>query len=86
MTQLSELAARVEALGPKASNSLDVQIEVALFKPNTLYSAIRTNAAGTKVIYTDAAGHEVTYWAEDWTHPRRRISTAAALRAQGGGQ
>lgn len=62
-----------------SNNALDVLIEVALFQPGTAYTAARPNAAGTKVIYTDRAGNEVTFWAEDWTTHRRRKSTIEAL-------
>lgn len=74
--ELLELAERCEVSG--YDNSLDVQIEVAMFKPNTVYAHCRANAAGTKVIYTDHVGNEVTCWAEEWTC---RPNTASRLRA-----
>jgi hypothetical protein len=81
MTDLVELAKRVEA-AKHTVNTLDVQVEIALFKPGTAYKAIRANNAGTKVIYTDAAGNDVTCWADDWTlGTARRKATAAAIRA-----
>jgi len=60
-------------------NYLDVRIEVALFKPDTCYTDVRANAAGTKVIYTDRMGKEVTHWAPDWT--MRPKATASCLKA-----
>ena len=79
--QLLALALRVEQ-ATAADNGLDVEAEIALFRPNSVYAAVRANAAGTKVIYTDRAGNDVTCWAEDWTMEPRRASTAAALRAR----
>jgi hypothetical protein len=82
MSALHELAARVEALPPGGENALDVLCEVALFTPSTAMKAVRANNAGTKVVYTDAAGNDVTCWAMDWTANDRRHVTAAALRAR----
>jgi len=87
---MTETSAREIAVGlinslegvSRSHNELDVQIECLLFKPGTCFKAIRPNAAGTKVIYTDRAGNNVTCWAEDWTHnPARRRDTANRLRA-----
>ncbi len=78
--ELMRLAEACEGAG--VDNRLDVAVEVALFKPNRVYSAVRTNSAGTKLIYTDAAGNQVTCWAEDWTASHRRQGTIAALRAR----
>ena len=77
------LADRIEALGKYGDNSLDVLVEIALFIPNNVYSGIRANSAGTKVIYTDKAGNEVTCWAQDWTPTKVRQATIKALRARG---
>jgi len=79
MTSLESLAAQVEA-ADELDNSLDVLVEIALFKPGGVYSSCRSNAAGTKVIYTDPRGRDVTCWAQDWT--KDRLTTAAALRAR----
>ena len=79
---LRALADRVERLTGPANNTLDVEIEVALYRPGSVYSAVRANAAGTKVIYTDKAGNSVTCWADEWTGLVRRAATAAALRAR----
>lgn len=78
--ELEALAGRVEQ-ATRCDNWLDVECEIALFRPNSVYSAIRANSAGTKVIYTDRAGNQVTCWPEDWTLGKRREPTAAALRA-----
>lgn len=81
---LLALAERVEQT-EQADNALDVLVEIALFRPNSVYKSIRTNSAGTKVIYTDQAGNDVTCWAEGWTISNdERTATAAALRAKGG--
>lgn len=79
---LIALAERVEKLDTRGDNSLDVKVEIALFMPGSAYTAVRSNNAGTKVIYTDRAGNDVTCWAEDWTIQARRQSTDAALRAR----
>ena len=75
---LPDLIARVES-APREDNSLDVLCEVALFKPSSVFTAIRANAAGTKVIYTDRAGNQVTCWAEPWSV---RKETPALLAAR----
>lgn len=77
-TDLPDLIARVEA-APREDNSLDVLCEVALFKPDSVFTAIRANAAGTKVIYTDRVGNQVTCWAEPWS---TRKETPALLAAR----
>ena len=76
------IAERIEALGPRGDNSLDVLVEIARFIPNNVYTGIRANDAGTTVIYTDQAGNEVTCWAQDWTTARNRQATLEALRTQ----
>lgn len=76
---MTELIERLEAA--ESSNALDVLCEVALFRPGTCFTKIRPNTAGTKVIYTDKAGHNMTCWAEPWSEPPRRAATIAALKA-----
>ena len=83
MTTPNELADRIDALGKYGDNALDVLVEIALFIPNKVYSGIRANSAGTKVIYTDPAMNEVTCWAQDWTTAKSRAGTIKALRAKG---
>lgn len=79
---LNELADAVER-ARRSDNFLDVKVEIALFKPGRVFSAVRANNAGTKVIYTDPAGNDVTCWAQDWTYnPALRASAAARLRAR----
>lgn len=82
MTQMDELIARVKRLHARGDNSLDVAVECALFRPGAAFKAIRPNAAETKVIYTDAAGNDVTCWADDWTILARREGTLTALRSR----
>ena len=79
--ELNALAERVDGLRGKPDNSIDVLCEVALFSPGSTYTAIRANDRGTKVIYTDKAGNDVTCWAMEWTARDRQALTAAALRA-----
>jgi len=82
MGDLRELIERVEKLeGP--DNGVDVDVEIALFRPNRHASAIRSNSAGTKVIYTEADGREVTCWSRDYTLDKStRDATVATLRAK----
>lgn len=63
---LLSLAGRVEA--GERSNELDVLIEVAVFRPCDSWASVRSNAAGTKVIYTDTKGVDKTHWAANWSH------------------
>lgn len=77
---MSYLIERLEALSEQ-SNEIDVLVEIALFEPNTFDKAIRSNIAGTKVIYTSQSGAERTHLAQDWSHPLTKDITIAALRA-----
>ena len=79
MGDLLKLAERCEQATGR-DNSTDVLLEVALFQPCDIWKRCRANAAGTKVIYTDALGDNTTCWARDWTADRP--SAAAALRAR----
>jgi hypothetical protein len=76
-----ELAERVGAC-TTSDNSLDVLVEIALFKPNKHYASVRANSAETKLIYVDHDGREQTCWSGDWTMADRREATIAALRAR----
>lgn len=78
---MDDLVKRLEALDDRGDNDLDVLCEVAFFKPGTRFTSIRANNAGTKVIYTNKAGNDVTCWAESWSELPSRASTIAALRA-----
>lgn len=78
--EVLRLARELMALEVLGDNALDVQVEVALFKPGKVYTACRPNAAGSKVIYTGVLGNEVTCWADDWTSAERRSSTLTRLR------
>jgi hypothetical protein len=81
MNPLLELADRVEA-AKNTNNLLDVECEIALFKPDDCETAIRANAAGTKVILSIRGGRDRTVWARDYTlTPAARSRTAASLRA-----
>jgi len=64
-------------------NTLDVQVEIALFRPDEINASIRANDAGTKVIYTAHDGYEGTFWSRDWTlGEASRRETVARLRAR----
>lgn len=77
MSVVSRLIRKVEA--GERSNDLDIEIEIALFKPDANYLSVRPNSAGTKLIYTKAKGKPETCCAGDWT--MSPMSTLAALRS-----
>ena len=77
--QNTGLVERIEALTHQ-DNRLDVLCEVALFEPDTCFIACRPNNAGTKVVYQDWAGNDVTCWAQSWTADNRRAATIEAIR------
>jgi len=80
--ELLALAAKVDAC-TAADNALDVLVDCALFEPGRFAKAIRPNAAGTKIIVTDARGGELTYHAWDWTMDKEsRTEAAASLRSR----
>lgn len=67
----------------RPDNGIDVLIEIALFEPTIIYTAIRANSAGTKVIYTKKSGDEETYWPKDYTiTPESRAKYIDRLRAK----
>lgn len=85
---LTELRGRLAgAKGP--SNSLDIEIEVALFQPDLRHSSARSNQAGTKIVYTrrDGSGTD-TFWAADYTldadSRKKALALIDALLASGG--
>lgn len=83
MTNRSKLLALAEAVerATHCVNKLDVQVEIALFRPDETNASIRANDAGTKVIYSGHDGREGTFWSQDWTlGEASRRKTAAALR------
>lgn len=61
------------------SNALDIEIEIALFEPDRRYASVKTNAAGTKLIYTTHDGKPETFWAPDHTLNSARRNAAIAL-------
>jgi hypothetical protein len=82
MPDIQSLIERVEA--GERSNALDVTIEIALFRPDRFYRAVRPNAARTKLIYTSVNGHDSTHRAMDWTLEPKRTLSALRSRAQQG--
>jgi hypothetical protein len=80
MSTLLELAERCET-GAGSDNGLDVLVEVALFKPDEWFVSVRSNHAGTKVIYTGASGSDHTHWPPNWTADRARAANALRARA-----
>jgi len=77
LTQLQERLARTR--GP--DNSVDIEIDVALFEPDEHHSAVRANSAGTKLVYAKRGGGTDTFWARDWTLTQASRNEAAALLA-----
>lgn len=77
--ELSGLVERVRGL-KDASNALDIEIEIALFKPDERYVSVRLNHAKTKLVYTTRDGRTETFWAFDWTLTAgRRADTLSFL-------
>lgn len=62
---LANLLARLE--NGERGNAIDVDIEIALFEPDTLWKKCRANSAKTKVIYTRFGKKESTHWAYHWS-------------------
>ena len=77
--QQADLLRELET-GTGTDNALDVRIEIALFEPDETWGAVRSNSAGTKVIYTRHDGTEKTFWAAEWTLDRK--NTAAIMKAK----
>lgn len=78
--QLEGLLERVKA-ARGYSNQLDIEIELALFRPDYLYKAARANAAHTKIVYTRHDGDTDTFWAPDWTISQANRNEAVRLLA-----
>lgn len=85
MTRAEELLALAErvATAKGLDNATDVEVEVALFEPDSDWVSIRANDAGTKTICTATDGSERTFWARDFTiSAGNRREAATALRAK----
>lgn len=66
MTDLSDLIERVRAAtGP--DNALDIDIDIALFTPDSQHVSVRPNAHGTKCVYQRHDGGTDTFWSSDHT-------------------
>lgn len=76
--ELSGLIERVRGL-KDASNALDIEIELALFKPDGRHASVRPNHAKTKLVYTTHDGQTETFWASDWTLTAGHRADALAL-------
>lgn len=66
MTDLAELLERVNRLR-SYSNDIDIDIDIALFEPDSQYRSVKPNAAKTKLVFTLADGTTRTHWADDHT-------------------
>ena len=78
---IEELVGRVEA-ATGCDNALDIEIEIALFRPDALHKSVRANAAGTKLVFTRHDGSTNTHWAFDHTlSPTTRKAAIQALRS-----
>lgn len=77
MSVATRLIRKLEA--NERGNDLDIEIEIALFKPDADYVSVRPNSAGTKLIYTKADGTQETVWARDWS--LRPATSIGALRS-----
>jgi hypothetical protein len=78
---MSDLASLLENVrsAKAGSNALDMEIEIALFKPDGLHTSVRQNAAGTKLVYTRQDGGTDTHWAADHTLNAATRERAIAL-------
>lgn len=78
MTGIDELIERVRK-SRSTSNALDIEIDVALFKPDSEYVSVAPNSAGTKLVFRLADGTTRTHWAEDHTLTGESRDRAIAL-------
>jgi hypothetical protein len=78
MSDLASLLEKVQS-AKAGSNVLDMEIEIALFKPDRLHISVRQNAAGTKLVYTRQDGGTDTHWASDHTLNNATRERAIAL-------
>lgn len=78
MSDLASLLEKVRS-AKAGSNVLDMEIEIALFKPDGLHTSVRPNAAGTKLVYTRQDGGTDTHWAADHTLNAATRERAIAL-------
>lgn len=62
-----------------SDNAIDMDIEIALFRPDGKYASVRKNTAGTKLIYMRTDGRSETFLAWDWS--MHKDSARAALEA-----
>lgn len=76
--ELASLIKRVKA-AKGGSNALDMEIEIAVFKPDGLHTSARANAAGTKLVYERKDGGTDTHWAGDYTLNAASREHAVAL-------
>lgn len=79
MTGVAEIIEKLER--GEGGNALDMLVEIALFQPDETWASVRPNHAGTKLIYTQTNGQEVTCLALDWCQ-FRRSEAIARLRAR----
>ena len=79
--EIIALAERVDAQ-TGCNNRLDVQVALALFKPDSDFASARANFAGSKIVLMDHNGKKHVCWAEDHTWRKwSRDKASAALRA-----
>jgi 3-dehydroquinate dehydratase len=57
-------------------NELDIDVDIALFRPDKDYKSVRHNAAKTKLVFTMRDGGNMTHWADDHTLTYDAIDTA----------
>lgn len=77
-----DIIRRLEA--GERTNALDVLVEIAMFEPCEEYSAVVSNNAGTKVIYSKAGGGFETCLAREWVREPLKSKALAALKATTG--
>ncbi len=66
-----------EAKGP--DNALDMEIDIALFRPGAEFVSVSPNAAGTKLVFKRHDGSTATFLAWDHTLTKSSREYAIAL-------
>ena len=77
-SSLHSLLERVRS-AEKADSATDIAVDIALFEPDSEFVSVRSNAAGTKLVYARRDGSTSAYWPEDHTLNSMTRANAIAL-------